>query len=137
VSDTSELLDVVNATAVALHRHGIEYFVTGSFASSVHGEFRATSDIDIVAALDVKRLESLLDELSSTCLIDLDQAREARDIDGSFNLIHLTTYLEVDVFPCASAFDREAMRRAAAVQLPGAGEPLRVASLEDIVLSKS
>ena len=137
MSDTSELLDVVNATAVALHRHGIEYFVTGSFASSVHGEFRATSDIDIVAALDVKRLESLLDELSSTCLIDLDQAREARDIDGSFNLIHLTTYLEVDVFPCASAFDREAMRRAAAVQLPGAGEPLRVASLEDIVLSKS
>ena len=137
MSDTSELLDVVNATAVALHRHGIEYFVTGSFASSVHGEFRATSDIDIVAALDVKRLESLLDELSSTCLIDLDQAREARDIDGSFNLIHLTTYLEVDVFPCASAFDREAMRRAVAVQLPGAGEPLRVASLEDIVLSKS
>ena len=137
MSDTSELLDVVNATAVALHRHGIEYFVTGSFASSVHGEFRATSDIDIVAALDVKRLESLLDELSSTCLIDLDQAREARAIDGSCNLIHLTTYLEVDVFPCASAFDREAMRRAVAVQLPGAGEPLRVASLEDIVLSKS
>jgi hypothetical protein len=137
VSDTSELLDVVNATAVALHRHGIEYFVTGSFASSVHGEYRATSDIEIVAALDVKRLESLLDELSSTCLIDLDQAREARAIDGSFNLIHLTTYLEVDVFPCASAFDREAMRRAVAVQLPGAGEPLRVASLEDIVLSKS
>jgi len=136
VSDTSELLDVVNATAAALHRHGIEYFVTGSFASSVHGEFRATNDIDIVAALDVTRLESLLDELSSTFLTDLDQAREALSIDGSFNLIHLTTYLKVDVFPCVSAFNREAMRRAVGVQLPGASEPLRVASLEDIILSK-
>ncbi len=91
MSDTSELLDVVNATAAALHRHGIEYFATGSFASSVHGEFRATNDIDIVAALDVQRLESLLTELSSTFLTDLDQAREALAIDGSFKLIHLTT----------------------------------------------
>ncbi|MEO7520902.1 MAG: DUF6036 family nucleotidyltransferase [Gemmatimonas sp.] len=136
MTDTSELLDVVNATAAALVRNGIEYFVTGSFASSVHGEFRATNDIDIVAALDVRRLESLLAELSHTFLTDLDQAREALAVGGSFNLIHSTTYLKVDVFPCVSAFHREAIRRAVAVSLPGASEPLRVASLEDIILSK-
>ena len=136
VTDTSELLDVVNATVAALHRHGIEYFVTGSFASSVHGEFRATNDIDIVAALDVPRLEALLDELSSTFLTDAAQAREALATGGSFNLIHATTYLKVDVFPCVTAFNREAMRRAVSVPLPGASEPLRVASLEDIILSK-
>lgn len=136
VTDTSELLDVVNATVAALQRHGIEYFVTGSFASSVHGEFRATNDIDIVAALDVPRLEALLDELSSTFLTDAAQAREALATGGSFNLIHATTYLKVDVFPCVTAFNREAMRRAVSVPLPGASEPLRVASLEDIILSK-
>ena len=136
MSDTSELLDVVNATVAALHRHGIEYFVTGSFASSVHGEFRATNDIDLVAVLDVRRLESWLTELSSTFLTDLDQAREALATGGSFNLIHTTTYLKVDVFPCVSAFNREAIRRAVVVSLPGASEPLRVASLEDIILSK-
>lgn len=136
MTDTSELLDVVNATAAALHRHGIEYFVTGSFASSVHGEFRATNDIDIVAVLDARRLEAWLAERSTTFLTDLDQAREALATGGSFHLIHSTTYLKVDVFPCVSAFNREAIRRAVAVSLPGASEPLRVASLEDIILSK-
>ena len=136
MTDTRELLDVVNAIAAALHRHGIEYFVTGSFASSVHGEFRATNDIDIVAVLDARRLDAWLGELSTTFLTDLDQAREALATGGSFNLIHSTTYLKVDVFPCVSAFNREAIRRAVAVSLPGASEPLRVASLEDIILSK-
>ncbi len=96
MTDLSELLDEVNATAAALHRHGTEYVVTGSFASSVHGEFCATKNIDIVAVLDVPHL--------------------------------------VDVSPCVSAFKREAICRAVAMSLPGAGEPLRVASLEDIAL---
>jgi len=33
-------------------------------------------------------------------------------------------------------FNREANRRAVAISLPGASEPLRVASLEDLILSK-
>ncbi|WP_373068648.1 hypothetical protein [Gemmatimonas sp.] len=136
MTEMSELLDVVNATAAALHRHGIEYFVTDSFASSVHGEFRATNDIDIVTVLDEPHLESWLTELSATFLTDLDQAREALAIGGRFNLIHSTTYLKVDVFPCVSAFNHEAIRRAVAISLPGASEPLPVASLEDIILSK-
>jgi hypothetical protein len=136
VSDADELIAVVNATADALQRHGIEYFVTGSFASSVHGEFRATSDIDIVAALNAERLDSWLAELSASFLTDRDQAREALAAGGSFNLIHSTTYLKVDVFPCVTAFNREAIRRAVDIMLPGAETPLRVASLEDIILSK-
>ena len=55
------------------------------------------NDIDIVAVLDVPHLESWFTELSATFLTDLDQAREPLAIGGSFNLIHSTTYLKVDV----------------------------------------
>ncbi|CAN5335769.1 hypothetical protein BH09GEM1_BH09GEM1_27110 [soil metagenome] len=136
MTDVEELLDVVNAAVGALRRHRIEYFITGSFASSVHGEFRATNDIDIVAMLDPDRLELLLGDLSATFLTDLDQARSALAHEGSFNLIHSSTYLKVDVFPCVSAFNREAIRRAITITLPGASETLQVASVEDIILSK-
>ena len=57
MTDVNELLHVVNSMVAALRRNGIDYFITGSFASSVHGEFRATNEIDIVAVLDAKRLE--------------------------------------------------------------------------------
>ena len=136
MTEVDELLQVVNSTVAALRRHGIAYFITGSFASSVHGEFRATNDIDIVAMLEPSSLETLLAELSPAFLTDLEQARSALAHDGSFNLIHLSTYLKVDVFPCVSAFNREGIRRAVTITLPGASEPLQVASVDDIILSK-
>jgi hypothetical protein len=136
LSDAHDILTVVNDTIAALRRHGIPYFVTGSFASSVHGEFRATNDLDVVADLDERQLRALLDELSATFLVDFDQARSARARGQSFNLIHSTTFLKVDVFPCVSPFNHEALRRAVAIDVPGASEPLRVASVEDIILSK-
>lgn len=136
MNDANELLEVVSTTVAALRRNGIPYFVTGSFASSVHGEFRATNDIDIVAAIDATQLTLLFDELSAMYLTDLEQAQHALERDASFNLIHLSTYLKVDVFPCVSAFNQAALRRAVTITLPGSVESIRVASLEDIILSK-
>ena len=136
MGDLAELLAVVDAVIGALGRHAVPYFITGSFASSVHGEFRATNDIDIVAQLDASKLESLMAELSTAFVADLDQATEALERGTSFNLIHSTTFLKVDIFPCASEFDRVATERALSLVIPGASEPLRVASLEDILLAK-
>jgi len=136
LTDASDLLGVVDRAVAALRHHHVAYFITGSFASSVHGEFRATNDIDIVAELDLAQLDALLAELSATFLADVDQARAALAQAGSFNLIHSTTFLKVDIFPCVTPFNREAIRRAITVTLPGATETLQVASLEDIVLSK-
>lgn len=52
MSEASDLLAVIRSIVEVLDRRGIRDFVTGSFASSVHGEFRATNDIDLVADLD-------------------------------------------------------------------------------------
>ncbi|MEP7344693.1 MAG: hypothetical protein ABI877_05485 [Gemmatimonadaceae bacterium] len=61
MSNQSELTAVLDAISAALRDAGLVYFVTGSLASSVHGEFRATNNIDIVADLNVPILAPLLE----------------------------------------------------------------------------
>ena len=136
MSDVGELLAVVDTLAGALRRLRIPWFVTGSFASSVHGEFRATNDIDIVVQLEASTLRALLGELEGSFVVDRDQATAALADGSSFNLIHRTAFLKVDFFPCTSDFDRSALDRAVSLQVPGAAEALRVSSLEDILLAK-
>lgn len=136
MNDAPELLAVVDAVVSALTQTGTPYFVTGSLASSVHGEFRATNDLDIVAKLSAAQLPSLLDKLSAGFVADIDQATNALAEQSGFNLIHRVTYLKVDIFPCSSSFDNEAMRRAEAIAIPGSSESVRVATKEDILLAK-
>ena len=136
MSDTSELLDVIDALVAVLRQHDVPNFITGSFASSVHGEFRATNDVDIVAELNAGQLASILVDLAEAFVTDADQAQDALSRGVGFNLIHSTTYLKVDVFPCVTDFNREAMRRAVPIEFPGARETFRVASVEDILLAK-
>jgi hypothetical protein len=136
VSDPAELLAVVEAVASAFRRLDVAYFITGSLARSIHGEFRATNDLDIVATLERRDLTPLIANLSGAFLADLDQAIGALEAGTSFNLIHRGTYLKVDVFPCLTAFDREATRRALDVVPSGGHGSLRVATREDILLAK-
>jgi hypothetical protein len=136
VNRDAELASVLDRVAGALRGADVPWFVTGSLASSVHGEFRATNDIDIVAALDARSLRKLLDPLSGEFVCDFDEAARAIGEGRSFNLIHRETLLKVDLFPLVSAFDREGVQRAEPLQFPGAREVLRVATREDILLAK-
>lgn len=43
---------------------GIKYVVVGSVASSVHGDYRASADVDVVAAISEKQIRSLVNTLS-------------------------------------------------------------------------
>lgn len=136
MSDPAELVAVIESVIAAFRRQDVAYFITGSLASSVHGEFRATNDLDVVAMLERRHVAPLTADLSRAFFADLDQAMAALQAGTSFNLIHRGTYLKVDVFPCLTAFDREATRRAVDVALPGGHGPLRVATKEDILLAK-
>lgn len=136
VNDARDLFAAAQAVVTAFDRNDVLYFVTGSFASSVHGEFRATNDLDIVADIDAALLGPLFDELSRDFVADVEQATTALASGSNFNLIHHGTYLKVDVFPCASAFDREAASRAEVIAMPAGLGSLRVATREDILLAK-
>ncbi len=136
MADAGELLAVIEEAVAAFRREGITYFITGSLASSVHGEFRATNDVDIVADVTPANVAALVDHLVRSFFVDRDAAIEAVESKTGFNAIHKSTYLKLDVFPCDSAFDREAARRAESILMPGAAQALRVATKEDILLAK-
>ncbi len=78
------LADVV----AMLDRARVPYMVTGSLASSFHGEPRATLDVDVVIDPTPASLASLTDELlRSDFYVDADAARQALDDRSQFNAI--------------------------------------------------
>jgi hypothetical protein len=75
--------------------------VGGSLASSVHGFFRSTNDIDLVAAIQPEHVSLLATRLQSAFYIDADTIREALSQRRPFNLIHLASGYKFDFFPAA------------------------------------
>jgi hypothetical protein len=136
MDDTGPLVPIVDALVGALRRHEVDHFITGSLASSLHGEYRATRDIDVVADLSSDQLPGLVRDLEGAFFVDEAQARTAIADGSSFNVVHRNSFFKVDLFPCNSEFDREAMRRAEIFTVPGASEELRVTTAEDILLAK-
>jgi hypothetical protein len=118
-----------------LERSGVPYMVTGSLASSYHGEPRATRDADIV--IDPSR--EALDELTAGLLeagfyVDRDVAREALADRSQFNAIG-TDAAKVDfLIRRDRPFSVEEFRRRHPADL--LGTPGFVASAEDVILAK-
>ena len=61
----SDILELALLVARAIETCGGEYFVGGSVASSLHGEPRATNDIDFVLSLPVGRVQAFADTLGT------------------------------------------------------------------------
>ncbi len=76
----------------------IPYRIVGSVASSAQGMMRATLDIDMVAALESRHISQLASQLKNIYHIDEELVSEAVARGSSFNLIHLTTMIKIDVF---------------------------------------
>lgn len=74
----------------AFERLGIDYVVVGSVASSIHGEYRASGDIDIIAELELRHVSALVEILKDEFYVDGQTIRRAIEHGRSFNIIHLT-----------------------------------------------
>jgi predicted nucleotidyltransferase len=123
----------------ALERLGVRHYVTGSIASSLHGDPRATNDADLVAALSPFHFERLKKELGDRFYVDEEDFLHAVKEERSFNLIDELELAKVDVFCVAvSGYQREALDRAVTMELER-DDPftfVKVASASDVVLSK-
>ena len=122
-----------------LDRLGIVWYVGGSVASTVHGHFRATNDVDVIACLQEEHATAIRESLESDHYVDERSIRDAVQRRTSFNLVHYGTGLKIDVFvPPDSEY--EAGVRARRIPEPfGGGRDARrlwIASAEDTVLSK-
>jgi hypothetical protein len=133
-----EILDITFLVVDTFEQLGIPYLVGGSLASSLHGIPRATQDVDIVARLTQRDVPVLVSALREKFYLDDETIREAVEQRGSFNLIHLGTFLKVDIFV---AKDDEASRaqleRRQRYEIEGdSPRALVVASPEDVVAHK-
>ena len=128
-----ELLTVVTQTLTNL---GIEFMLSGSHASSLQGEARATHDIDLVVRLSLSDVEPLFlafqDErfyLSKSAMTDAIQKKRM------FNLLETTSGEKVDFWVLTdSSFDLSRFSRRQKFDL---GESIvDVSSPEDTIIMK-
>jgi hypothetical protein len=130
------LAALLASTIGQLERAGVPYMITGSVASSYHGEPRATRDLDIVIDPDRGGISRLVGELQAAGLyVDADAALHALDDRTQFNAIEATTGWKVDfLIRKDRPFSREEFGRRARANL--LGTPAWIASPEDTIVAK-
>lgn len=131
-------LSVLSQVAATLDDEGIPYVLVGSFASSLHGLYRATADIDILADLKSEQVHGLFEALKSRFYLDEHVMREAVSQKRSFNAIHFDSVFKVDIFVSGSdEFARTQLERRQLRRLSlDSDEQVYVATAEDTILAK-
>ena len=124
--------------AELLERLGIPYHVGGSIASSAHGMYRASADIDVVIDPTSVQLEALARALEPGFYVSRSAMAEALSSRSTFNAIHDETSFKIDFFIKGTApFDAEEMRRSIRQEVGGErGHTVLLKSPEDTVLRK-
>jgi len=128
--------DVFRRITTALDQAGIDYMLSGSFASAHYGAPRSTQDIDFVVEATPAQLRALVEALpSNEYYAELNAALEAHQRQSMFNVIDLATGWKIDLIIRKSrAFSLEEFHRRQRVNLHDVA--LFVASAEDVVISK-
>lgn len=118
-----------------LERAGIPYMVTGSLASSYHGEPRATRDVDIVIDPGPEALAELVDDLHGAGFyVDRDVALDALTRHSQFNAIGPDASKVDFIIRRDRPFSREEFSRRQPADLLGTSGCVTTA--EDLVLVK-
>lgn len=130
----NELLQVI---AGFFESHQIVYFVVGSMASIAYGENRFTNDIDIVADLQSRHVDSLCDFFRPPdYFIARHAVEDAIRKRFQFNIIHVTSGLKIDVMlPKATEYAALEQSRARRLSDPD-GLSAWFAAPEDVILNK-
>jgi hypothetical protein len=115
----------------------IPYYIAGSVASSAYSLPRTTYDVDMVADMRPHHVAPFVAALADEYYVDRGAVVEAIARPASFNMTHQATGINIDVFiPHDRPFDRIQFSRAQAHLLPGAEQPVNLASPEDVLLNK-
>jgi hypothetical protein len=118
----------------SLEAAGVPYMVTGSVASTFHGEPRSTNDLDIVIDPDTASLVRLVEALQTRgYYLDPDAAAEALRERTQFNAI--AGDVKVDfIVRKARPFSLEELRRRQPADLLGTRG--FIATVEDTIIAK-
>ena len=131
-------LSVLSQVTATLNQQNISYVLVGSFASSIHGMYRSTADIDILADIHIEQVRPLFEALQKSFYVDEHTMRDAVAQGRSFNAIHFDSVFKVDIFIAKddefalTQLNRRQLRKI----LFDKDEALSVATAEDTVLAK-
>jgi hypothetical protein len=128
--------DLLRRVAEALEEAGIDYMVTGSLASSLQGEPRATHDIDVVVRMAARQVEELTRRFPGPrYYLSASAVREAIEAGGMFNLLEAAEGDKVDFWLLTDdPFDQSRFARKYVEEVLGLR--LRVSRPEDTILQK-
>ena len=131
-------VDVMLLVAEVLETLGIPYCVGGSLASSLHGDWRSTKDVDLLADIKGKHVKPFCDALQPDFYAEEHAILDAVRRRKSFNLIHLETLYKVDIFVSkGTEFEKKQLeRRELRTVNPEQRQTAYVATAEDTVLAK-
>ncbi|MGH9969186.1 MAG: DUF6036 family nucleotidyltransferase [Pyrinomonadaceae bacterium] len=129
---------VLTEVVRALEQQKITYVLVGSFASSMHGMYRSTADVDLLADIKPEQVRPLLDTLEKSFYVDEQAVRQAISQRRSFNAIHFDSVFKVDIFiPKEDDFDRNQLERRELRNIaPDSDQSIYVATAEDTILAK-
>jgi hypothetical protein len=133
-----DIIDITFRVIRVFRKLGIDYYITGSLASSAFGIARATLDVDIVADVKPEHISEITELMTEEFYIDEQMIRDALKQKSSFNLIHFETMFKVDVFILGQQpFDRQVLaRKVQKIVSEDVTQQLSFATPEDIILKK-
>lgn len=135
----TEINRAVKLFVKTLEQLNVPYYIGGSIASSVYGISRATMDVDMVSELKSDHVKFLVQALQKDYFIDENMILDAIKNKSSFNLIHLSTMIKIDVFISSGRmFDKASFSRRKQDKLSEESDSVRVflCSAEDTILNK-
>ena len=128
--------ELVSAIVKALVTTGIDYMVTGSLASSMQGEPRASHDIDIVVDLQLAHAKKLIAALlREDFYISEEAVFDAIKRGGMFNVLPYKESEKIDFWLLKNdAYDQSRFSRKQATEV--LGTRVNVSKPEDTILYK-
>jgi len=128
--------ELLKQVVTALDSAGIDYMVTGSLASSLHGEPRSSHDIDLLVSIDIAGARKLADVFHRPVYyLDPAAVKDAIATKSMFNLIDTETGDKVDFWVLTDEpFDRSRFARKYEEEFMGVR--LKVPTPEDTILAK-
>ena len=128
--------DFLRRICAALELNHVPYMVTGSLASSVHGEPRATNDLDVVIAPTRDQLFSLVQLFKRVGLyVRWEEAEAALRKRDQFNVVDFANAWKVDlIVRKAREFSVSEFNRREPAEMDGLN--FVIASAEDVLIAK-
>ncbi|MGB2984374.1 MAG: hypothetical protein WBE26_00710 [Phycisphaerae bacterium] len=131
------IVEVISAAVNALEAAGIEYAITGSVASGLHGEPVSTQDVDMIVRMTPQQAQQVATELPQRFYRNEESLIEAARNGGFVNVIDMDTTFKVDLsVVSATPYHAEVFQRRQSMEFEPGGPAFNVVSPEDIILMK-